>query len=120
MAKRGRGGAIAAVTASGRERFLYLIQEYEPFTFPMGSHAALELASRGRRVLGLDRYRPPHTLGSTHGRTRIIREAYFEELAARADLLFDLLAEVRSDNAKGEYYLTDVVALARGRGLSAA
>lgn len=41
-------------------------------------------------------------------------------LAARADLLFDLLAEVRSDNAKGEYYLTDVVALARGRGLSAA
>ena len=45
----------------------------------MGSQAALELASRGLRVVGLDRYRPPHTLGSTHGRTRIIREAYFEE-----------------------------------------
>ena len=45
----------------------------------MGSQAACELASRRRRVLGLDRYRPPHTLGSTHGRTRIIREAYFEE-----------------------------------------
>ena len=45
----------------------------------MGSQAALELASRGRRVLGLDRFRPPHTLGSTHGKTRIIREAYFEE-----------------------------------------
>jgi sarcosine oxidase len=45
----------------------------------MGSHAALELASRGHRVLGLDRHRPPHTLGSTHGMTRIIREAYFEE-----------------------------------------
>ena len=45
----------------------------------MGSQTVLELASRGRRVLGLDRYRPPHTLGSTHGRTRIIREAYFEE-----------------------------------------
>jgi sarcosine oxidase len=45
----------------------------------MGSHAALELASRGRRVLGLDRHRPPHTLGSTHGKTRIIREAYFEQ-----------------------------------------
>lgn len=45
----------------------------------MGSQAALELASRGRRVLGVDRHRPPHTLGSTHGRTRIIREAYFEE-----------------------------------------
>ena len=45
----------------------------------MGSHTALELATRGRRVLGIDRHRPPHTLGSTHGRTRIIREAYFEE-----------------------------------------
>jgi sarcosine oxidase len=45
----------------------------------MGSQAALELASRGRRVLGLDRFRPPHTLGSTHGKSRVIREAYFEE-----------------------------------------
>ena len=31
-------------------------------------------------------------------------------------LLFDLLAEVRNDNAKGEYYLTDLIALARRRG----
>lgn len=47
----------------------------------MGSAAADHLAARGRRVLGLDRYRPPHTLGSSHGRTRIIREAYFEHPA---------------------------------------
>lgn len=40
-------------------------------------------------------------------------------LAADADLLFDLLSQVTNANAKGEYYLTDVVALARGRGLSA-
>ena len=38
-------------------------------------------------------------------------------MAAPADLLFDLLALVRNDNAKGEYYLTDVVELARGRGV---
>jgi len=37
-------------------------------------------------------------------------------MAAPSTLLFDLLAEVRNDNAKGEYYLTDVVALARRRG----
>ena len=37
-------------------------------------------------------------------------------MAAPAGLLFELLAEVRNDNAKGEYYLTDVVELARGRG----
>ena len=41
-------------------------------------------------------------------------------MAARADLLFDLLAEVEPNNAKGEYYLTDAVSLARGRGLRAA
>lgn len=40
-------------------------------------------------------------------------------LAAPSGLLFELLADVRNDNAKGEYYLTDVVALARGRGLGA-
>ncbi len=37
-------------------------------------------------------------------------------MAAPSRLLFELLAEVRNDNAKGEYYLTDVVALARARG----
>ncbi len=45
----------------------------------MGSAAAYHLAKRGRRVLGLDRYSPPHDLGSSHGQTRIIREAYFED-----------------------------------------
>ena len=47
----------------------------------MGSAAADHLARRGRRVLGLDRFAPPHTLGSSHGETRIIREAYFEHPA---------------------------------------
>ena len=40
-------------------------------------------------------------------------------IAASAALLFGLLAEVRNNNAKREYYLTDVVGLARARGLSA-
>jgi sarcosine oxidase len=44
----------------------------------MGSAAACHLAKRGARVLGLDRFVPPHTLGSSHGDSRIIREAYFE------------------------------------------
>jgi bifunctional UDP-N-acetylglucosamine pyrophosphorylase/glucosamine-1-phosphate N-acetyltransferase len=37
---------------------------------------------------------------------------------APARRLFDLLAQVRNDNAKGEYYVTDIVALAREAGLS--
>jgi bifunctional UDP-N-acetylglucosamine pyrophosphorylase/glucosamine-1-phosphate N-acetyltransferase len=40
-------------------------------------------------------------------------------LAAPAGLLFELVAGVGNDNAAGEYYLTDIVALARGRGLRA-
>jgi sarcosine oxidase len=44
----------------------------------MGSAAAYHLAASGQRVLGLDRFEPPHNLGSSHGLTRIIREAYFE------------------------------------------
>jgi sarcosine oxidase len=43
-----------------------------------GASTAAELAARGLRVLGIDRFRPPHTHGSSHGETRIIREAYFE------------------------------------------
>jgi sarcosine oxidase len=44
----------------------------------MGSAAAAELAGRGLRVIAFDRFGPPHALGSSHGETRIIREAYFE------------------------------------------
>src|ERR1051325_11918392 len=44
----------------------------------MGSAVACHLSRRGTRVLGLDRFAPPHALGSSHGRARIIREAYFE------------------------------------------
>jgi len=45
----------------------------------MGSACAFHLARRGARVLGVDRFAPPHTQGSSHGQTRIIREAYFED-----------------------------------------
>jgi len=47
----------------------------------MGSAAAAELARRGERVLGFDRYPPVHTNGSSHGGSRIIRQAYFEDPA---------------------------------------
>lgn len=44
----------------------------------MGSAALHRLAKRGARVLGLDRFAPPHDRGSSHGATRIIRLGYFE------------------------------------------
>jgi sarcosine oxidase len=47
----------------------------------MGSAAAAHLAGRGVRVLGLERFGPAHALGSSHGGSRIIRQAYFEDPA---------------------------------------
>jgi sarcosine oxidase len=44
----------------------------------MGSAAAWQLAKRGARVLGIDRYTPPHALGSSHGDTRVTRLAIGE------------------------------------------
>ncbi len=44
----------------------------------VGSAAMWRLAKRGLRVLGIDRFAPPHDRGSSHGQTRIIRQAYFE------------------------------------------
>jgi len=44
----------------------------------MGSAALHHLALRGVKVLGVDTFATPHVHGSTHGRTRIIREAYYE------------------------------------------
>ena len=44
----------------------------------MGSAALWELAKRGRRVLGIEQFPLVHSRGSSHGQTRIIREAYYE------------------------------------------
>ncbi len=44
----------------------------------IGSQTLAALASRGISAIGLDRYAPPHDRGSSHGRSRLIRFAYFE------------------------------------------
>lgn len=47
----------------------------------MGSAAAYHLARRGQRVLGLERFGPVHDQGSSHGGSRLIRQACFEDPA---------------------------------------
>ena len=44
----------------------------------VGRACLLQLARRGQRVLGLDRYDPPHAWGSSHGGTRLTRCAVGE------------------------------------------
>lgn len=82
----------------------------------LGFHAD-DPASYGRLVLGAD------------GLEKIVeaKDASREELAidlcnggamaVRTPLLFELLGALSPENAQGEYYLTDVVGLARARGL---
>jgi bifunctional UDP-N-acetylglucosamine pyrophosphorylase/glucosamine-1-phosphate N-acetyltransferase len=50
---------------------------------------------------------------------RAIRLCNAGVMALRGDLALDLLERVRNENAKGEYYLTDVVEIALGDGHSA-
>jgi sarcosine oxidase len=59
----------------------------------MGSAVARALARAGLRVAGCDARQPPHDKGSSHGESRIIRAAYFEDpvyapLARRAQALW--------------------------------
>nr|MDQ6926135.1 FAD-dependent oxidoreductase [Candidatus Eremiobacteraeota bacterium] len=63
----------------------------------MGSAVAAHAAARGLRTLGIERFGPVHARGSSHGDTRIIRQAYFESpdyvpMLRRAYVLWDALA----------------------------
>jgi monomeric sarcosine oxidase len=44
----------------------------------VGSAALYHLARRGVKAIAIDRFHPPHDKGSSHGHTRVIRQAYFE------------------------------------------
>lgn len=69
----------------------------------MGSATTDALARKGASVVAFDRLDPPHTMGSTHGHTRIIREAYYEHplyvpLVRRAYELWNDLEEFAGEN----------------------
>ncbi len=72
----------------------------------VGSATVFHLARRGERVLGLDRFSAGHDRGSSHGRTRIIRQAYFEHpdyvpLVLRA---YELWSELEAECGQRLYH----------------
>ncbi len=81
----------------------------------MGSATVRELAGRGARVLGLERFTSGHDHGSSHGRSRIIRQAYFEDPAYVPLVLrsYDLWRRLEVDS--GEHLLTITGGLMIGR-----
>jgi sarcosine oxidase len=79
----------------------------------IGSAALSALARRGARVLGLDQFPPAHDSGSSHGETRLIRQAYFEHpdyvpLVLRSYALWAELAARRGENLFQETGLLQV------------
>lgn len=68
----------------------------------MGAASAYNLARKGLRVLNIERFGVNHEFGSSHGRTRIIRLAYYEDpryvpLLRRA---YDSWRELESQSGK--------------------
>ena len=64
-----------------RERSSSDLTSYDVIVVGLGAHgsaAAAELARRGAKVLGLERFTRGHEMGSFVGRSRVIRTAYFE------------------------------------------
>jgi len=77
----------------------------------IGSAVVRHLAARGARVLGLDRYPIGHDRGSSHGETRVIRQAYFEHpdyvpLLKRA---YDLWDALEAETGEALFFRTGVL-----------
>lgn len=74
----------------------------------MGSAACAGLARRGLRVLGLDSYGRGHTHGSSHGTTRIIREAYLEspEYVPLVQRAYTLWRELEAESGRSLLTIT--------------
>jgi sarcosine oxidase len=69
----------------------------------MGSAAAYHLAGRGLKVLGLEQFTPAHDKGSSHGKTRVIRQSYFEDPAYVPLLLraYELWRQLEAESGEG-------------------
>lgn len=77
----------------------------------VGSAAAMHCAARGASVLACDRFPLGHDRGSSHGQTRIIRQAYFEHpdyvpLLLRA---YELWAELERRTGRQLFFPTGLL-----------
>ena len=79
----------------------------------MGSAAAQHLAERGCNVTGFDQFTPPHTHGSSHGLSRIFRQAYFEDHRYVPLLMrsFELWQRLERDTGERLLHLTGSLVL---------
>src|SRR3954453_23286718 len=81
----------------------------------MGSAAAAHLAARGQRALGLERFGPGPDRGASHGGSRIIRQASFEDPAyvPRLKRAYELWERLERDTGTALVTLTGGLYLGR-------
>ena len=80
-----------------------------------GSATLYQLAARGARVLGIDSFTPPHEWGSSHGETRVTRQAIGEgddyvPLALRAHALW---REIEAESGEHLFEASGVLIIGR-------
>ncbi len=65
----------------------------------MGSAALYQIANKGVNVLGIDQFSPPHEFGSTHGETRVTRQAVGEgaEYVPLALRSYEIFREIEAE-----------------------
>lgn len=74
----------------------------------MGSATVYHLAKRGLNVLGIEQFDIPHEIGSSHGLTRIIRLAYYED-SSYVPLLhrtYELWNDLEKESGEKLFYQT--------------
>ena len=72
----------------------------------------------GRLILKDDQLDRIVEFKDANAEERAVRLCNSGVVAAKASTLFDLIDAVGNDNAAGEYYLTDIIGIARSRGLT--
>ena len=84
----------------------------------MGSATAYHLSKQHTKVLGLEAFIPAHDKGSSHGESRIIRQAYFEDPAYVPLVLraYELWDELQNESNEDILSITGGVAIGSPRG----
>src|SRR5881394_3146609 len=79
----------------------------------MGSAIAAHCASRGASVIGIEQFRPAHDRGSSHGKSRMIRQAYFEDPAYVPLVLrsYELWRELEKQTGEELLKITGVISV---------
>uniref|UniRef100_A0A3Q3GJ24 Peroxisomal sarcosine oxidase n=1 Tax=Labrus bergylta TaxID=56723 RepID=A0A3Q3GJ24_9LABR len=77
-----------------------------------GSFTAYQLAKKGKKTLLLEQFVLPHTRGSSHGQTRIIRKAYDEDFYAHMlDECYELWAQLEKEAGVRLYRQTGLLVI---------